>query len=183
VIFVTVGAQMSFDRLVRTVDTWAGRRGRTDVFAQIGPTAYRPESMRWTPFLQPAEFRQQVERAKVIVAHAGIGSLLTALQFGKPILVMPRRAALRETRNDHQVATATQFRRFGSVCVAADEDELLAKLEDADALAGRRAVGSYASRELLHAVRRFVAGEQPVTGRELADDWEDEASWTPPGAG
>jgi hypothetical protein len=32
-IFVTVGTQGQFDRLIRTVDEWAGGHGRTDVFA------------------------------------------------------------------------------------------------------------------------------------------------------
>lgn len=166
---------MPFDRLVRTVDQWAGTRGRSDVFAQIGLTNYRPSSIQWTKFLQPAEFKHRCQTARVIVAHAGTGSIITALQLGKPILIMPRRASLRETRNDHQVATAKQFRRFGSVVVAWDEKELLARLEEVDNLDGRRAVGSYASRELIEAVREFV-----VDGASTLDEWE-EGTWTPPG--
>ena len=158
VILVTVGAQMPFDRLVKAVDRWAGDRRREDVFAQIGPTDYRPSSMQWTKFLDPEEFMRRVESAKVIVAHAGTGSIITALQTGKPILIMPRRASLRETRNDHQVATAEQFRRFDSVVVARDEKELIAKLDGIDELAGRPALGPYASRELLGAIRGFIDG-------------------------
>ena len=159
-IFVTVGAQMPFDRLVRTVDRWAGDCGRGDVFAQVGPTDYRPNAIQWTKFLRPEEFRRRYEAASVIVAHAGTGSIITALQLGKPILIMPRRASLHETRNDHQVATAEQFRRFASVAVAWDEAELLAGLESIDALAGRHAVGPHASRELVEAVRGFIDGAQ-----------------------
>jgi UDP-N-acetylglucosamine transferase subunit ALG13 len=180
VIFVTVGAQMPFDRLVKTVDEWAGARRSGDVFAQIGATSYRPLNMRWTQFLQPAEFSERAASAKVIVAHAGTGSIITALQLGKPILVMPRRAALRETRNDHQLATALQFRRFGSVSMAADEAELRTKLERLEELTGVRAVGSHASRQLLDALRRFVAGDSPLPGADLAEDWEEAA--TPPGS-
>src|SRR5262245_2413506 len=110
VIFVTVGAQMPFDRLVRSVDRWAGGRRRTDVVAQIGATDYHPSHMRWQPFLDSEAFGRRYREAQAIVAHAGTGSLITALQIGKPILVMPRRAGLRETRTDHQVATAEQFR-------------------------------------------------------------------------
>jgi UDP-N-acetylglucosamine transferase subunit ALG13 len=158
VIFVTVGAQMPFDRLVKAVDQWARNRGRDDIFAQIGPTDYCPSSIQWTQFLDPGEFKRRFEAARVIVAHAGTGSIITALQLGKPIIVMPRRASLRETRNDHQVATARQFRRFGSVVVAWDEKELMARLEDIDDLDGQQAVGPYASRELLEAVRGFIDG-------------------------
>ena len=109
-ILVTVGAQMPFDRLVRTVDDWAGRAGRSDVFAQIGHTRWRPRHLQWTAFIEPDEFRARAREAAVLVAHAGTGSILTALELGRPILVMPRRADLRETRNDHQIATATRFR-------------------------------------------------------------------------
>lgn len=155
-IFVTVGAQMPFDRLVKTVDQWASDHGRDDVFAQIGPTDYRPSSIQWTRFLDPREFKRRFEAARVIVAHAGTGSIITALQLGKPIIVMPRRARLRETRNDHQVATAEQFRRFGSVVVAWDENELIVTLEGIDELDGRQAIGPYASRELVEVVRQFI---------------------------
>ena len=41
-IFVTVGTQLPFDRLIRAVDNWAKAAGRRDVFAQIGPASYRP---------------------------------------------------------------------------------------------------------------------------------------------
>ena len=157
-IFVTVGAQMPFDRLVKTVDQWASDRGRSDVFAQIGPTDYRPSKIQWTNILGPEEFKRRFEAAKVIVAHAGTGSIITALQLGKPILVMPRRASLRETRNDHQVATAEQFRRFGSVVVAWDEKELVSRLGEIEALEGLQAVGSYASPELVDAIRSFIDG-------------------------
>ena len=103
-IFVTVGAQMAFDRLVRTVDEWAATRGRKDVFAQIGPTEWRPRHIEWVAFLPPEDFRKRVADATMVVAHAGMGSIITALELGKPILVMPRRGHLQETRNDHQVA-------------------------------------------------------------------------------
>lgn len=157
-IFVTVGAQMPFDRLVRAIDQWAGSHGREDVFAQIGPTDYCPSNIRWTRFLQPGEFRNRCVEARAIVAHAGTGSIITALQLGKPIVIMPRRAGLRETRNDHQIATAEQFRRFLSVAVAWDETELIDCLERIDDLVGLRAIGSQASGELLDAIRGFIDG-------------------------
>jgi UDP-N-acetylglucosamine transferase subunit ALG13 len=156
VIFVTVGAQMPFDRLVRAVDQWAGENGRDDVFAQIGQSEYLPTNIQWTNFLEPEEFKRKYETAKVIVAHAGTGSIITALQLGKPVLVMPRRANLRETRNDHQIATSEQFRRFDSVEVAWDEKELFTKLEGIDNLRGSQRINSYASRELVTAIREFI---------------------------
>lgn len=160
VIFVTVGAQMPFDRLVKVVDHWARANGRGDVFAQIGQSEYHPLNIEWTQFLSPQEFKHRYETAKVIVAHAGTGSLITALQLGKPILIMPRRASMRETRNDHQVATSEQFRRFDSVTVAWDENELIEKLQSIDNLRGEsKGIESHASHELIKAMREFIDGD------------------------
>jgi UDP-N-acetylglucosamine transferase subunit ALG13 len=158
---------MPFDRLVRAVDQWAIGHGREDVFAQIGPGAYLPSRIRWTRFLHPDEFRHQCQMASAIVAHAGTGSIIKALELGKPILVLPRRAGLRETRNEHQLATAEQFRRYPSVTVAWDEHELLARLDGIDVLNGRQAIGPAASRELLDAVREFIGDGEEGDGEEV----------------
>lgn len=155
-IFVTVGAQMPFDRLVKAVDQWAAQNGREDIFAQIGLSEYLPLNIQWTKFLTPDEFKHKYETANVIVAHAGTGSIITALQLGKPILIMPRRASLRETRNDHQIATSEQFRRFDSVVVAWEEKELITVLDGIDKLHGSQAIGSSASRELVGTIQEFI---------------------------
>lgn len=157
-ILVTVGAQMPFDRLVKGVDAWAELRGRDDVLAQVGPDSWKPRKARWVEFLAPEEFKRAVEEADVVVAHAGMGSILTALELGKPILVMPRRGDLRETRNDHQVATAQRFLEQGRVAVAFDETELAEKLDALGTLRGGERIGSRASEGLLKAVRAFIDG-------------------------
>jgi UDP-N-acetylglucosamine transferase subunit ALG13 len=129
VIFVTVGGQLPFDRLVHTVDQWAAQQGRTDVFAQIGKSSRPPKHIEWQRFLSPADFQSKAREAEVIIAHAGIGSILTALEFSKPIVLVPRRAHLREHRNDHQWATAKHLRNRVGVVVVADEDKLRERLE------------------------------------------------------
>lgn len=151
---------MPFDRLTRAVDTWAGAAGRDDVFAQIGPTDYAPEHMQWTKFLEPDEFRAKVESASALIAHAGMGSIISALELGKPILVMPRRGDLRETRNDHQIATAKRFGEMGRVEVAFDEDELERKLGALDGMlsdsGGRETISRWASDGLIEGIRQFI---------------------------
>jgi UDP-N-acetylglucosamine transferase subunit ALG13 len=108
--------------------------------------------------LTPSAFRQRVQWADVIVAHAGMGSLITAMQYGKPIVVMPRFGRLKETRNDHQVATAERFRTLPTVAVAMDASELAAALERTDLGSGGTRIGSAACSELIDAVRDVVIG-------------------------
>ncbi|MCY2954893.1 MAG: archaeosortase/exosortase family protein [Planctomycetota bacterium] len=168
-IVVTVGAQMTFDRLIRAVDEWAGRRGRSDVFAQVGAGGYHPRNIQWAEFLSPGELLAKIEAADAVVAHAGMGSILMALEMGKPILVMPRHGKLMETRNDHQVATADRFLSQGRVSVAQDEQELMSRLDGLDRLKAAPRISSRASDQLTDTLREFAAS-QDITcdGRELA---------------
>jgi UDP-N-acetylglucosamine transferase subunit ALG13 len=155
-IFVTVGSQTPFDRLIRAVDEWAGAHDRSDVFAQIAATTYRPEYIKFTNFLTPTEFAEAVQRCSVIVAHAGMGTIISALELGKQVVVMPRRASLHETRNDHQVATAQSFGAQGRIIVASDEYELPHKLEYANSLGDANRITTHASPRLLATIRNFL---------------------------
>ena len=156
-IFVTVGAQYPFDRLIVAVDTWAaGRQAGHSLFAQIGEQGYRPAHMEFAELLKPPEFKQRVLWADVLVAHAGMGSILTALQYGKPILVMPRQGRLKETRNDHQLATARHFGKTGKVAVAMDENEIPSRLDELAALESAERISDRASDELIAAIHGFI---------------------------
>lgn len=157
-IFATVGSQEPFDRLIRAIDEWATSRGRSDVFAQIGNSAFRPRHIKFTKFLEPVEFNRVVREATIIVAHAGMGSIISALELGKPIVVMPRRGKFRETRNDHQVATAERFGSHGQVIVAQDENDLAEKLDSAITVPGNNPIAMEATPRLISTIRGFLDG-------------------------
>ena len=154
-IFVTVGSQLPFDRLVMAVDDWAAGNGETAAFAQIGSSSYRPRHMDWAAYLPIDAFRRKLESARLIVSHAGMGNLLLALEAKKPILIMPRRLQLEETRNDHQQATAKWLRQMPGVTVADDTDELVEALRRGE-WQEPGPVRTDASPELLAAVRDFI---------------------------
>jgi UDP-N-acetylglucosamine transferase subunit ALG13 len=155
-IFVTVGTQGPFDRLVRTVDEWAQKHNRTDVFAQIGPSQSRFQYVRAEQFIDPAHFRKHVESASLVIAHAGMGSIITALELGKKIVVMPRRASLGEQRNDHQIATARKFAQQGRIEVAFDECELMHKLDHLQVPTESQPMSAHASQGLVASIRTFI---------------------------
>ena len=160
-IFVTVGTQLPFDRLVGAVDAWAARRPEASVFAQIGD-GRAPHHAAHARDLHPADFAGRLANADVIVAHAGMGTILTALDLGKPVLVMPRRADLGEHRNDHQLATVARLSHLEALRAVADEDALAAALDGFTARgAGAHAPDhglSPARQDLVRAVAAFVAG-------------------------
>jgi UDP-N-acetylglucosamine transferase subunit ALG13 len=157
-IFVTVGSQEPFDRLISAVDEWARLRARSDVFAQIASSTLHPRHIRFTQFVGPPEFNRIMGETRIIVAHAGMGSIISALELGKPIVVMPRRAEFRETRNDHQVATAERFGAQGRIIVAMDENELPVKLDHALTLGETDRIQAQASPHLIATIRNFLEG-------------------------
>lgn len=147
---------MPFDRLCKTVDAWGGERDRKDIFMQIGSTAWRPSNCEYVELLNPDEYADRVKQAEVLVMHAGTGSILAAMKYGKPIIVMPRVARLRETRNDHQLATVRRFKELSGITVALDEQELLQKLDTLHTVSKPEELSPSASKELISALRTFI---------------------------
>jgi len=173
-IFVTVGTQLPFDRLIRAVDEWSARNNRNDVFAQIGPqTAYRPRHIQWSHFVAAPECRRWVERADLIISHAGMGTIISALELGKPLIVMPRRSDLHEHRNDHQFATVERLGERANVKVAYEASALEQSLNEMATWKASKPITKTASPQLLHAIRRFInrpGVELPVGEQILATE-------------
>lgn len=91
-----------------------------------------------------------------------MGSIITAMTYVKPIVLMPRRAALMETRNDHQVATAKRLGHRSGILVASDENHLFEVLDrallrrDVKSAESQAPLGPYADPRLLATVREFI---------------------------
>lgn len=107
-IFATVGTQLPFDRLIEALDQLAPGLAEP-VFAQTGASTYQPRNMEWIPSIPPLEVDRYFADARVVVAHAGIGTILTCQKLGKPVILFPRAVKYGEHRNDHQLATAGQL--------------------------------------------------------------------------
>lgn len=124
-ILLTTGTMLPFDRLVQAVDNWAAKNKDIEVVAQIGNSGvYIPKHMRWMRLLNPQEFAELVRNATLLIAHAGTGSFFLAAEMQRPVVLFPRRAALREHTTDHQVHTASWLRDKPGVYVAFNEEDL-----------------------------------------------------------
>jgi UDP-N-acetylglucosamine transferase subunit ALG13 len=122
-IFVTVGTQLPFDRLIRAVDAALDARP-AEVLFQIGKGSYLPRNGRFQRVMDGPEFKAAMRAATVVVSHAGIGSILASRQHRTPALLMPRKRALGEHRNDHQSATARSLAHLTGLYVAWDEADV-----------------------------------------------------------
>jgi UDP-N-acetylglucosamine transferase subunit ALG13 len=166
-IFLTIGTHEPFERLVRAVDDWCGAAPREmRVFGQITaikPNDYHPRNFDWVARLDPAEYAEQMAAADLIVSHAGMGSIITALRIGKPIVIMPRRGHLKETRNDHQFITMKMMGERPGIFLAEDETGLGAAIDRAlAALSGASAgqISALADPQFTTALRAFLTNEK-----------------------
>jgi UDP-N-acetylglucosamine transferase subunit ALG13 len=123
-IFVATGTQEPFDRLIQTIDRLAPTLATDRVVAQICHSQYKARYVECHDFLPPSQFDALFMEAELVVAHAGMGTILSALAKDKPLLIMPRLARFGEHRNDHQLATARAFEKLRYVHVAYDEAQL-----------------------------------------------------------
>jgi UDP-N-acetylglucosamine transferase subunit ALG13 len=121
VIFVTVGThQQAFQRLLD------GLRGLPDeeLVVQYGYGRPPANATEAAAFFGYQEMLDLMTRARVVVTHAGVGSILTARRVGHTPVVVPRLHGFGEHVDDHQVALVRRFEEEGRVVAAWDLGDL-----------------------------------------------------------
>src|SRR6476661_4628821 len=94
------------------------------MFAQVGEAHYTPRHMQWSRSLDPSGYNKLFADARVIVSHAGIGTVLRAGRERKPLVVVARQAQFGEHRDDHQVATCNHLRHIPGIYIANDAEQI-----------------------------------------------------------
>lgn len=121
-IFVTVGTnEARFDRLLAALDDLPDG---TDLFVQHGPSSIRPARARCADYLGFDEMVEHMRRARAVVTHAGVGSVLTALLNGTRPIVVPRLARFGEAVDDHQLEFGRRAASAGLVTLVEDTADL-----------------------------------------------------------
>ena len=110
-IFVTVGTnEARFDRLLQAFQPSPPDE---ELLVQHGPSGVRPPGATCVDYLPYDELVATVRRARVVVTHAGVGSIMTALANGKRPIVVPRLRRFDEAVDDHQLQLAVPPGRGG----------------------------------------------------------------------
>lgn len=160
-IFATTGTQLAFPRLMEALNALAPDLDE-EIIAQAGPedgAAGRYPALDIRAHLTPADYGAIVSRARLIVAHAGIGTILTAKRHGKPLILLPRQHALGEHRNDHQLATARQVATLEGVHIAWEVTDLAPLLLQPDLPAASDTQISASRAALTGFIQAWVRGD------------------------
>lgn len=154
-IFVTAGTQFPFDRLVEIIDKAAPQLGGEEVVVQAMKGKYEPANLKLKELIPADEFSQIMSQCRLVIAHAGIGAILSSMLKSKPIIIFPRKAELGEHRNNHQIDTAKRFEELGYVNVAWDNEQLEKMLFDPPTKS-LYDLKAEASPELINHVSQFI---------------------------
>ncbi len=128
-IFVTLGTQdKQFKRLLDAVD-----KLETDekIIAQIGSTDFSSAKMEIYKYMTIDEFTKYMNEARVVITHAGVGTIIMGLKLHKKMIVAARRKEFKEHVNDHQMQILENFAEEGYILPLTELDDL-AELIDKD---------------------------------------------------
>jgi len=107
-IVVTLGiSRFGFRRLVdRLIDILPMH---ADVLWQVGSTDMSGLDVAYHRALAAAELNAAIADSDVVIAHAGVGSAITALAAGKLPVLVPRQRRYKEHVDDHQRLLADEL--------------------------------------------------------------------------
>ncbi len=127
-IFITVGTQVPFDRLIKLIDRWAVNE-KEEIFAQIGDGGYIPKNFPSMDFLDEDEYMDIFNKSSIIISHAGMGTIISCLEKEKLILTLPRLHKYKEHRNDHQIFTTKSLSQKGYIYPIFNEEDMIIYLD------------------------------------------------------
>ena len=167
-IFVAVGTQFSFNRLIQYMDDWAvSSKNDTNeqVIAQISDGDYLPKNIDYERFMSGETYNKNIREASVFVSHAGMGNIISARDQKTPIIVINRQLALGEHRNDHQADGLKWMGKLDGVYTASTQDELYHHLNNINELqpakrahVGNQQLSNYIADFILHGDNKVRLG-------------------------
>lgn len=125
-ILVTLGTQdKSFKRLLKSIDKEIENKNiKEEVIVQAGYTKFKSNNMKIFDLVSPRKLDSLMKDASIIITHGGVGSILGALKYNKPVIAAARLSRYREHTNDHQKQIVKEFAKRGYLIELKDFSKL-----------------------------------------------------------
>ena len=132
-ILVTLGTQdKSFKRLLKAIDKEIENKNiKEKVIVQAGYTKYNSKNMEVFDLTTPEELDKLMNKASIVITHGGVGSILGALKYDKPVIAAARLSKYKEHNNDHQEQIVKKFAEEGYIIELDDFSKLGEKIKEA----------------------------------------------------
>ena len=125
-IVVTVGTQkFQFNRLLEEIDNLIEKGIITEpVIVQVGYSTYRSRNYEMISFLENEKLKKMISSCRVLITHAGLGTIIQGLELKKKMIVVPRQKMFGEHVDDHQNEIAEKFETMGYITVCRDMKDM-----------------------------------------------------------
>lgn len=128
-IFVTLGTQdKPFTRLL---DYLEHSDIEDEIFVQSGFTKYDSKKMNILSYVSADDFENYIQKADIIIAHGGVGTIMKALNAKKKVIACARLAKYGEHQNDHQIQIIQNFKDHGYLLELNEENDIDTLLKEA----------------------------------------------------
>jgi UDP-N-acetylglucosamine transferase subunit ALG13 len=97
-----------------------GATASENIIMQAGAAQYKPKHCEYFDFAGYNKMQELNRQARIIVSHAGVGSILTALELNKPMILVPRLKKYDEAYDDHQLEIAEMLSGHRNIKVLHD---------------------------------------------------------------
>lgn len=131
-IYVTLGTQkFQFDRILKKLDELIENKVINDEIAvQCIHHTYKPKNFEVFKLKSTDEIEEILKKSKLVITHAGTGSLVQCIKFKKHTVVVPRLVEFGEHVDNHQIEIASVFQAKGNATVITDINDLQQYVED-----------------------------------------------------
>ncbi len=139
-IFVTLGTQdKSFERLLQAIEREIERGNiKEKVVVQAGYTKYESKNMEIMDLVSQDEFDKLMKECSLLITHGGVGSILTGIKYGKPVIAAARLKKYKEHNNDHQKQIIKEFGDLGYILELRDFNKLGKMIEKSKTFKARK---------------------------------------------
>ena len=126
-ILVTVGTEkFPLNRLMSWIEKLIEQNllqpEREEIVIQYGSCTIVPNKVKGYSLLDACEFERLVDKARLIIAHCGEGTIDLLAKISKPFILVPRSSQFKEHVDDHQIELAEQLAQQGIPIANSSED-------------------------------------------------------------
>ena len=116
-ILILLGTQEKpFERILKAVSSEIKKGNiKEKVIAQVGCTKFVDDKIEMFDFISKDEIASLIDKARIIIAHGGVGIITECINKNKKVIVVPRLKKYKEHTNDHQLQITKEFAKKGYI--------------------------------------------------------------------
>lgn len=125
-----------------------------EVIVQNGHTQFSSPHFKTFPFIDPALLDKFYDSARLIITHAGTGSIIKGLKKKKKVIAIARLHRLGEHIDDHQLEILNEFAGSNYILPWRENDRLEEVLQRAESFRPHHYVSQ--KEEIVHYLQNYI---------------------------